>query len=360
LLLFLDNFEQVLDAAEVLVQLYAVCPALQLLVTSRMALRLRAEQVYPVAPLPYPPAGARLGLADLGGVPSVALFVQRARSRRPDFALSETNAAAVAGLCARLDGLPLAIEMAAARLPVMSPAVLLARLGASLGALGEGSSDLPARQRTMRDVIAWSYGLLADEHKALFRRLAVFSGRCTLAAASAVCALGPGGESAMAVGTGPSSSPDLLDGLSALVECQLLEVVETEDPAGAGLPAAEPGRAGDEAASPPAPGLDPSPGAEGEICFRQLETVRAYALEQLEVGAEAAGTRRRHALHYHSLAQQANGALGGPHEQAWLDVLEAEHANFRGALGWARDSGQAVLGLQISGECGCSGNALAT
>ncbi len=178
----------------------------------------------------------------------------------------------------------------------------------------------------------------------------MFAGRCTLTATSAVCALDPHGESPEAVGTGHPLSPDLVDGLSALVEAQLLEVVETGGPAGAGFPAGEPGRAGDEVTSPPGPGpaIGPVSEAEGEICFRQLETVRAYALEQLEVSAEAPRTNRRHALYYLSLAQVANGALGAPHEQDWLDLLEAEHANFRGALGWARDSGQAALGLEIS------------
>ncbi len=355
LLLFLDNFEQVLDAAQVVAELCAACPALQVLVTSRMALQLRDEQVYPVAPLPGPPAGEMLGLDALARVPSVALLVQQARTRRPDFALSDANAAAVAGLCERLDGLPLAIELAAARLPVMSPAALLTRLEASLGALGEGPRDVPARHRTMRDVIAWSYGLLAEEHKVLFRRLAVFAGRCTLAAASEVCAL-EGGAGAKTVGSASQSSPDLLDGLSALVESQLLEVMDTGGPVGAGFLGGEQGPApnglrGEEAAAPSGPGAVMAPDAwvGTEICFRQLETVRAYALEQLEGSAEAPEVHRRHALYYLSQAQAVNRALGGPREQAWLDVTEAEHANLRAALGWARDDGQVALGLEMSG-----------
>jgi predicted ATPase/DNA-binding XRE family transcriptional regulator len=355
-LLFLDNFEQVLDAAEVVARLCAACPALQVLVTSRMALRLQAEQVYPVAPLPFPPAGETLGLVDLERVPSVALFVDRARSRRPDFALSDSNAAAVASLCERLDGLPLAIEMAAARLPIMSPGALLARLGAPLRALGEGPRDLPARHRTMRDVIAWSYGLLAEEDKALFRGLAVFAGRCTLAAASAVCAPDPDGEGERAIGTASPSCPDLLDGLSALVEAQLLEVVEPAGPAATILPATELRRPpespwGEESASPSQtrPVTAAAAGAEAEICFRQLETVRAYALERLEASGEATEARRHHALYYLSLAREAQGVLRGPHDQAWLAVLDAEHANLRAALGWARDGGQALLGLEMSG-----------
>jgi predicted ATPase len=334
LLLFLDNFEQVLDAAEVVAQLCAACPALQVLVTSRMALRLRAEQVYPVAPLPCPPAGETLGLDTLAGVPSVALFVQRARSRLPDFALSDTNAAAVAGLCERLDGLPLAIELAAARLPLLNPAALLARMTAPLGVLGEGPRDLPARQRTMRDVIAWSYGLLADEPKALFRRLAAFAGRCTLSAAASVCAL--------------DDTTRLLDGLSALVDAHLLQVVEMGETGAAAVG----GWAGRASGGPAAPAAEPSgrgPDAGDEICFRQLETVRAYALEQLEDSGEAAEVRRRHAGHYLSLAQASAGVLGGPQGQAWLAYLEAEHGNLLAALSWARDNGDVVLGLQFSG-----------
>ena len=239
LLLFLDNFEQVLEAAEVVAELCSACPAVKVLVTSRMALRLQAEQVYPVPPLPTPPVGKALELDALSRVPSVALFIQRARSRQPGFVLSDANAAAVAGLCQQLDGLPLAIELAAARLAVMSPATLLARLRATLGALGEGPRDLPARQRTMRDVIAWSYDLLTEENKALFRRLAVFAGRCTLGAARAACKLTAGSEGRQAIGTEPPSVQDLLDGLSALVESGLLEVVETESPTVTALLAGE-------------------------------------------------------------------------------------------------------------------------
>ncbi len=207
----------------------------------------------------------------------------------------------------------------------------------------------------MRDVIAWSYDLLAEENKALFRRLAVFAGRCTLAAAKAVCALGPGVDDLQGIGTAAPSVPDLLDRLSLLVESQLLEVVETGDVAGAGLLGGELGRApgglwNGKEASPlrPQSDLTPAAAAEAEICFRQLETVRAYALEQLEASAEAPEVHRRHALYYLSLAHEANRALGGPHEQAWLAVLEAEHANLLAALGWAGDSGQATLGLEIS------------
>ncbi|HTW08425.1 MAG TPA: tetratricopeptide repeat protein, partial [Acidimicrobiales bacterium] len=311
LLLLLDNFEQVLDAAELVARLSAECPNLQLLVTSRMALRLRDEQVYPVPPLPAPWAEESLELDALAQVPSVALFVQRARARTPDFALSSSNAEAVAGLCRRLDGLPLAIELAAARLPVLPPAALLEQASASLQVLGDGPRDLPARQRTMRDVIAWSYGLLADGNKELFRLLAVFAGRCTLDSAYAVRRADS--ESSADAAPGPT----LLDGLSALVDAQLLQVVEG---AGGGT----------------------------KICFRQLETVRAYALEQLDAAGEAPRTFRCFALYFLSLAQECARAVGGPLEPTWLAHIEAENDNFRAALSWARDTGQGTLGLQLS------------
>ncbi len=292
-LLLLDNFEQVLDAAGVVAELCASCPRLQVLVTSRMALRLRDEQVYPVAPLPLPTSGRLLGLEDLARVPSVALFVQQARARRPDFALTPANAEVVSALCARLDGLPLAIELAAARVAVLPPAALLARMGASLTVLTEGPRDLPARQRTMRDVIAWSYGLLAQDRRAIFRRLSVFPGPFTLAVAGYVCedleGAGPKNMTALA-------SADLLDALSALTDAQLLQVVEplaVQD---------EEGREGDM--GPPRNGhrgphagyaiLSPERGAPS-VWFRLLETVRAFSLEQLEASGESASVHRRHA-----------------------------------------------------------------
>ena len=243
--------------------------------------------------------------------------------------------------------------------------MLLARLRLSLGVLGEGPRDLPARQRTLRDVIAWSYDLLAEENKALFRRLAAFSGRCTLAAAGAVCGLGLGGEGARALGTGPSSFPDLLDGLIALVDSQLLEVVETVSlpaPGSSPVSSAEPRTACLARRTPHLPARaftsPPLRGTEADICYRQLETVRAYALEQLEASAEANEVRRRHALYYLSKAVEAKGALGGPHEQAWLDVLEAEHANLRAALGWAAPiAAGRYRGSRSRRRCGCSGDA---
>jgi predicted ATPase/transcriptional regulator with XRE-family HTH domain len=313
LLLLIDNFEQVVDAAEVLLQLCAACPGLHVLVTSRVPLRVRGEQVYPVPPLALPVPGEAADPESMSYVPAVALFVQRAQARRPDFTLTHANSAAVGELCARLDGLPLAIELAAARISVMGPAALLARMGEALGVLTDGPRDLPARQRTIRDVIAWSYGLVAEEKQALFRRLAVFAGGCTLAAAEAVCGAAgtkPGDDA------GEAAYAPVLEDMTALVEASLVQAAET---------------------------------AQSEAWFRQLETIRAFALEQLEASGEATVVRQRHAAYYLSLTEAASAALAGPDQMAWLTRLEAEHDNLRAALGWAREQADAILGLRLAG-----------
>ena len=371
LLLLLDNFEQVVDAAGAVAQLSRSCPGLKALVTSRMPLRIRGEQIYPVPPLALPLPGEALVPEVLGGVPAVALFVRQARSRRPDFALTNANVAAVAELCARLDGLPLAIELAAARVAVLPPAALLARMGTALGVLTDGRRDLPDRQRTMRDVVDWSYGLLSEERQALFRRLAVFAGGCTLTAAGAICAApteiattgsaatGRAATGSAATGSdGPENARDIalsvLDGMTALVDAHLLLTVETAPAEATGTQA--------PALSPPmiAPaerrqaGMarlfgDDEPLADHEVRFRQLETVRAFALERLEASAEAASIYQMHAAFFLSLAETAATELFGPDQGAWLARLELEHDNLRAALDWARKSGDVTLGLRLAG-----------
>jgi predicted ATPase len=345
-LLLLDNFEQVLGAAELVAELYGSCPRLQILVTSRMPLRLLDEQVYPVAPLALPKPGEVLAPEPLGDVAAVALFVQRARARRPDFALTNANAAAVSALCARLDGLPLAIELAAARVAVLTPSALLARVSSSLSVLSEGPRDLPARQRTMRDVIAWSYGLLSVGNQALFRQLAVFAGHCALVGVAYVCDLPLGDPDQRSAQGG-----ELLDALSALVDVHLLQVEEPDinndqDDRVSLLAPISPLPAPETTTSP----LGATATQVGvDVAFRQLETVRAFAFEQLQANGESAMAHRRHADYYVSLAQEASTALSGPDQRAWLERLELEHDNMRAALSWARDSGQEELGLQLAG-----------
>jgi predicted ATPase len=325
LLLVLDNCEHVVGAAgELAADLLAAAPALRILATSRTPLRLRGEQEIPVPPLALPDLDALPPVATLAGVPAVRLFVERARAVRPDFALTPVNAAVVAEICARLDGLPLALELAAARLKVLSPAALLALLAvravpaSPLRLLTAGPGDLPARQRTLRDAIAWSHDLLDPEGRALFRRLAVFAGSFDLEAAAAV------------VLEGGLDVFDVVDGLAGLVDQSLLRV--------------EPARMPEEL-------LETVAGAPLGIeapRYGMLETIRAYALEQLAASAEAEAVRRAHALHFLSLAERAAPVLDGPAGSAWTARLEAEHPNLRAALGWSLQAREVELGLRLA------------
>ena len=303
-LLVLDNCEQVAAAAPTLAGLMERCPRLTVLATSRVPLRISGEQEFPVAPLPVPAPDAAGGF---GGCPSVQLFVARARAVRPEFALDEGNGHTVGELCRRLDGLPLAIELAAARIRVLEPAAMLAHLGRRLDLLQGGPRDRPARHQTLRQAVGWSYDLLTPGQQALFRHLAVFAGGCTLDAAAAVHAAGAPGE------------PALLDEMEALVEHSLL-VREAGD---AGTPR-----------------------------FRMLETIRAYAEERLGVAGEEDAARRAHARYFAALAERAEPDLTSPEQGRWLDALEADHDNFRAVLAWSDDRGgedgeAAELGLRL-------------
>jgi predicted ATPase/transcriptional regulator with XRE-family HTH domain len=280
LLLVLDNFEQVGDAATYIAALLAACPDLKLLVTSRAPLHIRGEQEYLVRPLALPTVGDQAALDPLGHCPAVALFVARARAVRLDFTLDAANAAAVAAICHRLDGLPLAIELAAARAKILSPAALLARLEHRLQVLTGGARDLPARQQTLRATLEWSHALLSPEEHRLFRRLAVFSGGCAADAVAAVCLP----ESAHAA---------TLDLLGALVDKSLLGVTAAEDQ---------------------------------DSRYVMLETVRDYALERLAESGEEAALRARHLAWCRELVEQAEPEMRGPGQRVWLDRLEAEPA----------------------------------
>ncbi len=308
LLLVLDNCEHVAAAAPEIADLLATCPAINVLATSRAALRLRGEREYPVPPLEVPPAapGASAALAPerLADYPAVALFIERARATKPDFALTAGSAATVAEICARLDGLPLAIELAAARVKLLPPSALLAQLTHDLGFLAGGARDLDERQQAMRGAIAWSERLLADADQVLFRRLAVFAGGCALEAAEAVCAAPEGAESLHA---------DLFDGLGALVDQNL--IFQREE--------------------------------DGEPRFGMLHVIREYALERLETSGEAEALRRAHAATVLALVERAEPELTGPDAVVWLGRLEREHDNLRAALGWAQERGEVETGLRL-------------
>jgi predicted ATPase len=293
-LLILDNLEQVVSAAADLGELLARCPAVTMLATSRTALGLRAEREYPVPPLPQPADPAMAPVEELAASPAVALFVDRARAVRPGFALTKGNAAAVAGICRRLEGLPLAIELAAARTRLLDPEALLGRLSRSLDALGTGAVDLPERQRTLRATVEWSVGLLDDAELSLLETVAVFVDGWTIDAAAQVAQL---------------AEDRALELSEALARHSLVY-------------------------------LDSSgPGPRS----RMLETIRAFVAERLTARPDIAGVRCRHAEYYRALAERADRPLRGAGHGEWLERLEAEEGNLAAAVRWYLDHDMAPL-----------------
>ena len=304
MLLLLDGFEQVTSAAPLVAEILAACPQLKLLVTSRAPLHLRGEREFPVLPLSLPAAKQPVSIAELWRFEAVRLFVQRALDVKPAFALTDENASAVSEICLRLDGLPLAIELAAARIKLLAPQALLARLGSRLKLLTGGARDLPARQQTLRDTIAWSYELLDKGKKVLFRRLAVFAGGCTLEAAEAVC------------NTAGDLEGGILEWMASLVDESLLR---QED------------------------------GTDGEPRFRLLETIREYALERLQESGEVDALQRRHADFFLGLAEHTEARLRSGEREAVSKQLEAEHDNLRAALAWSQTANESETGLRLAG-----------
>jgi predicted ATPase/serine/threonine protein kinase len=301
-LLILDNFEHLMDAASSVVTLLESSARLKVVVTSRLVLRIYGEQEIPVLPLPLPPSAPSLSPEDLQTFPSVALFVQRASAVRPGFHVTPENASAIAEICRRLDGLPLAIELAAARVKMLPPASLLTRIESRLQLLTSGARDLPARQQTLRRTIDWSYELLEPAERTLFARLAVFVGGCTLEAAEAVC------------NTREDLELDLFDGMSSLVDKSLLRQ-----------------QGGDDA----------------EPRFSMLETIREYARERLQERGELAATEHAHAAYFLVLAEEDVGILDPCQQQAWLRGSDLEHDNFRAAARSLLMAGNAVWALRL-------------
>lgn len=303
LLLVLDNFEHLPAAAPFVGAALAACPRLVVLATSRVPLRVYGEHEFPLEPLAVPLARESPDIAALARVPAVDLFIQRARAIRPDFRLTPGTADAVADICRRLDGLPLALELAAARTRLLAPAELLARLDHRLHLLTTGPADRPPRQQTMRDAIAWSHDLLDEDERRLFRRLTVFGGGWTMRAVEAVCA------------DDDLPAAAILDSAENLLEHHLLRA---------------------ETAS-----------AEDETRIGIYETIREYACEQLVASGERAMTERRHAAYYLALAKRAQPELDGREQAMWVSRLESEHDNLRVALDWALTQAETEIGLRL-------------
>ncbi len=303
LLLLLDNFEQLISAAPVIAQLLVAAPRLHVLVTSRTSLHLSGEHEFVVPPLSLPPPHLP-DLEALSQYEAVSLFIERAQAVRSDFAMTGENAAAIAAMCQQVDGLPLAIELAARRSKLFSPQALLPRLRNRLKLLVGGAQDLPSRQQTLRATIAWSYDLLDKTEKTLFRRLAVFVGGCTFEAAEAVCH------------THQDLGVDVLDAVAQLVDKSLL-------------------RQGAQADSEPR--------------LLMLETIREYALERLEESDEAEAMRRQHAIFFLRLSEEAQPKIRSAEQSTWGKRLEVEHDNLRAALRWTLECQEAEMGLRLAG-----------
>ena len=308
LLLVLDNCEQVLaTCADLAHALLRACPRLDILATSREPLGIEGEVVWRVPPLSVPPTAPESSLLSLEQYDSIRLFLARARAVQPDFALTHQNTPAVAAVCRRLEGIPLAIELAAARVRVLAPEQIVQRLNDRLRLLAGSSRTIPARQQTLRATLDWSYDLLSVAERAMLDRLSVFAGGWTLEAAEAVVST-PAIE-----GTG---SDAVLDLLTQLVDKSLVLV---------------------------------EPGEPGEVRHHMLETVRQYAQERMAEQGDAEALRHRHAMFFLALAEQAEPELRGPAQAAWLRRLEVEHDNLRAALRWTVDAEEAELGLRLAG-----------
>jgi predicted ATPase/class 3 adenylate cyclase len=319
LLLVLDNFEQVVEAASSVAELLKSAPYTKVLATSRASLDLSIEHEYLVPPLPVPDLTKPPSLESLSQYDAVKLFIQRAQEVKPDFEVNTQNAAAVAEICYRLEGIPLAIELAATRVKVLSPHAILDRLGSKLKLLTGGARDLPTRQQTLRNTIEWSYDLLTEGEKQLFRRASVFRGGRTLEAVEEVC------------NSAGDLEIDVLDGITSLVGKSLMFTVE---------------------------------GAEHETRYSMLETICEYATEKLDEstgprrgtgpqrGSEGEEIRRQHALYLMRLAERAEPELRGIRQGEWLARLEDDHDNMRAALRWAGESGDPAAieaGLRLAG-----------
>jgi predicted ATPase/tRNA A-37 threonylcarbamoyl transferase component Bud32 len=302
MLLLIDNFEHVIAAAPMLAELMAAASNLKLLVTSRAALHIYDEHEFPVPPLALPDAKSLPPLEVLRQFSAISLFTRRALAVKPDFKLSEENATAVVEICSRLDGLPLAIELAAARTKLLSPSAMRTRLASRLQLLTGGARDLPARQQTLRQAIDWSYDLLSPPEQKLFRRLSVFTGGCNLEAVESVC------------DTRQDLGLDILDGMASMVDKSLARQIEQ---------------------------------ADGEPRFVLLETIREYGLGKMAESGEEAQTRRAHAAYCLVLAEEGAAEDAGPNQNGWMDRFDLEHDNFRAALEWLTETGNVEWGLRL-------------